>query len=36
MIGTLLGMMAVYTIGAGLVVLLGMAIEYGKNKGKVK
>jgi hypothetical protein len=32
MIGTLLGMAAVYIIGAGLVALLGMAMQFDKNK----
>jgi hypothetical protein len=36
MIGTLLGMLAVYVIGGGIVLLFGMAIQYDKHKGKVK
>jgi hypothetical protein len=32
--GTLIGMLAVYVIGAGLLTLLGMAIEYSKKERK--
>jgi hypothetical protein len=34
-IGTLLGMLAVYVIGGGLLALLGMATQHDKNR-KVK
>ena len=36
MIGTLLGMMFTYALGAGIVVLDGMAMEHSKNTRKVK
>jgi hypothetical protein len=29
---TLLGMVVVYTVGAGIVVLLGMAMQHDKNE----
>jgi hypothetical protein len=32
--GTLIGMLAVYVIGAGVMVLLGMAVEYSKKERK--
>jgi hypothetical protein len=32
--GTLIGMLAVYVIGAGLLTLLGMAMQYGKKERK--
>jgi hypothetical protein len=32
--GTLIGMLAVYVIGAGVMVLLGMAMQYGKKERK--
>jgi hypothetical protein len=32
--GTLIGMLAVYVIGAGVMVLLGMAVEHGKKERK--
>jgi uncharacterized integral membrane protein len=35
MIGTLLGMLAVYVVGGLIVMLVGAAIQYDK-KGKVK
>lgn len=35
MIGTLLGMLAVYVVGGLIVMLFGAAIQYDK-KGKVK
>lgn len=35
MIGTLLGIWAVYVIGAAIVVLFSLALQYGK-KGKIK
>jgi hypothetical protein len=34
--GTLLGMLAVYVVGGLIVILFGMATQYDKNKGKVK
>jgi hypothetical protein len=32
----LLGMAATFFLGVGIVVLMGLAVEYDKNKGKVK
>jgi hypothetical protein len=32
----LLGMAATFFVGVGLVVLMGLAVEYDRNKGKVK
>jgi hypothetical protein len=32
MIGTLLGMLAVYVIGAGILALLGMAMQFDKDE----
>lgn len=33
---TLVGMAVTFFLGVGIVVLMGLAVEYDKNKGKVK